>query len=80
MGSCALGGGAGGPGCGGRAWRQLARLPQIEHGAEVGENLRQGGQDEGVQGRDQPGLGGLVGSLRAHVRGDAGDLLGQGMG
>jgi len=52
-------------------------LPQINHVAEAGENSGQGGQAEGVQGRHQPGLGGVVGRLRAHVRGDAGDMLGQ---
>jgi len=77
-----------GNGCGwravGRFARQklgkLARLPKGGHVRQAAEQARQGGEDEGVQLRHQPGLGGTAGGLRARAGSDAGEGLGQGMG
>ena len=57
---------------------ELAGLPEFHHLFETAEQAGEGCQDEGVQCRHEPGLGGLVVGHRAHAGSDAGDVLGQG--
>jgi len=77
-----------GRGCGARRDRAAIRghsegrkQPGLPSGDEIlqpGEEASQGGEDQGVHGRDHPGLGGAPGGLCAHVVRQGGNLLGQG--
>ena len=55
----------------------MAGLPEGEEVVEAGEQAGEGGEDEGVQCRDHPGLGRVVVGLGAEFGMDAGDVLGQ---
>jgi len=57
--------------------RELARRPEGDDVVEAGDQAGQGVQNEGVQGRDQPGLGGVVSGVRADTGQQGGGLAGQ---
>jgi len=60
-------------------WRgELARLPEGDEVCKAVEQADEGGQDEGVQRREGPGLGGVEVGRCPQVGGDAGDAGGQG--
>jgi len=56
----------------------LARLPEGDEVCKAVEQADEGGQDEGVQRREGPGLGGVEVGRCPQVGGDAGDAGGQG--
>ena len=59
-----------------RGW-ELAGLPEGEEVFEPDQQAGEAGEDEGVQGRDRPGPGGVAVGLGAQAGADAGDVLGQ---
>jgi len=69
--------GAGYRSSGGKRWGELARPPQLHHLLQAGEKPRQGGQNQDVHGRHDPGPGSVVGSLVADLRLNGGNALGQ---
>jgi len=58
----------------------LAGGPEFDHVLQPGDQPGEGGQDEGVQGRDEAGLGGGRGGVRAQVCREGRDVPGQGRG
>jgi len=56
---------------------ELAGLPECQHGFKPGEQAGEAGENEGVQCRHRPGLGGVIVGFGAEPGEDAGDLQGQ---
>jgi len=56
---------------------EFAGSPEGQHGFELGEQAGEAGENEGVQSRHRPGLGGAIVGFGAESCQDAGDLLGQ---
>ena len=68
-----------------RRWRgcgagrgQLAGLPEVEQIFEPGEQAGEGGENQGVQSRDHPGLRGALVGFGTDGGGDGASLCGQG--
>jgi hypothetical protein len=59
--------------------RELAGLPQRDQILQPADQADQRGEDEGVQRRHQPGLGGGRFGRGAQVRREGGDVPGQGL-
>jgi len=59
---------------------QSAGLPEGDHLLQAGEQAGEGGKYQGVQRRDQAGLGGAEVGFGTHGGGEAGGVLGQGSG
>jgi len=59
-----------------RGARELAVLPEGEDGFQAGDQAGKGGQNQGVQGRDQPGAGLVMGRLGINAGQNGGKLLG----
>ena len=55
---------------------ELASLPEREDGIEAGQQAGEGGQNQGVQGCDQPGAGVVMGRLGIDAGQNGGKLLG----
>ena len=68
------GGGLGGSG---RAGRQQSGLPELDEVFQAGDEAGQGGQNQGVQGRDHPGLSRLMAGFGTDGGGDRASLCGQ---
>jgi len=51
-------------------------LPEGEDGFQAGDQAGKGGQNQGVQGRDQPGAGLVMGRLGINAGQNGGKLLG----
>ncbi len=72
----------GGYGARARGWSgeggQLAGLPEADEVFEAVEQAGEGGEDEGVQRRDDAGFGIVAIDLRTDASGEAGDVVGQG--
>lgn len=62
-----------------RQGRELAGPPQCEHVLQAGEDAGQCCEDQGVQRRHQPGLGGGFVGRRAQFSRHFGEALGQGL-
>ena len=60
--------------------RKLAGLPEVDEMLQAQEQPGQAGQNEGVQRRDHPGLGGMMVGLGTHGGGDGRDMKGQWLG
>lgn len=71
-GDCRVGGDVAGMG-------ELAGPPEFDQVFQTIEQAGKGGQDEDMQGRHDPSLGGVLLGRGAHVGGDACDVLRQGM-
>ncbi len=54
-----------------------AGAPEFDHLLQTVEQAGQGGEDEHVQGRHNPGLGGVIVGLGTDGGGKVGDVLGQ---